>query len=131
MKWIRNLLKGISFTAAMFVFQACYGTMENYMDGPLVGVTFHITDYQSGQSIPGIKVESRWQDSQNDNNIGWMTSWYEQGYTDSTGSIFLEMNDMGTLLKIRFSDDDSVYTVKDTVISNFYYDTINIVLQKA
>ena len=26
MKWIRNLLKGFSLTAALFVFQACYGS---------------------------------------------------------------------------------------------------------
>ena len=26
MKWLRNLLKGMSLTAALFVFQACYGT---------------------------------------------------------------------------------------------------------
>ena len=25
-KWLRNLLKGVSLTAALFVFQACYGT---------------------------------------------------------------------------------------------------------
>ena len=26
MKWLRNILKGASLTAALFVFQACYGT---------------------------------------------------------------------------------------------------------
>ena len=26
MKWLHNLLKGMSLTAALFVFQACYGT---------------------------------------------------------------------------------------------------------
>ena len=26
MKWLRNILKGLSLTAALFVFQACYGT---------------------------------------------------------------------------------------------------------
>jgi len=25
-RWIRHLLKGVSCTAALFVFQACYGT---------------------------------------------------------------------------------------------------------
>ena len=28
MKWLHNLLKGMSLTAALFVFQACYGTPE-------------------------------------------------------------------------------------------------------
>lgn len=26
MKWIHNLLRGLSLTAALFVFEACYGT---------------------------------------------------------------------------------------------------------
>lgn len=30
MKWIHNLLKGMSLTAALFVFQACYGTPPGY-----------------------------------------------------------------------------------------------------
>ena len=32
MKWIHNLLKGMSLTAALFVFQACYGTPPGYPD---------------------------------------------------------------------------------------------------
>ena len=35
MKWLRNLLKGLSLTTALFVFQACYGTpaaiQEDYL----------------------------------------------------------------------------------------------------
>lgn len=27
-KWFRNILKGISLTGALFVFQACYGTPQ-------------------------------------------------------------------------------------------------------
>ena len=131
MKWIRRILKGISFTAVLFVFQACYGPMEDYREGPLVGVTLHVTDAESGQPLPDIKVETRWQDNQDDGNINWMTSWYEQGETDSTGLMTLEMHDQGALLKIRFSDNDSLYTVKDTIVRNLDYDTVDIVLQKA
>lgn len=29
MKWIRRILKGLSLTAALFVFQACYGTPQS------------------------------------------------------------------------------------------------------
>ena len=32
MKWLHNLLKGLSLTAALFVFQACYGTPPGYPD---------------------------------------------------------------------------------------------------
>ena len=30
MKWLHNLLKGLSLTACLFVFQACYGTPPGY-----------------------------------------------------------------------------------------------------
>ncbi len=107
MNWIRKILKGISFTAVLFVFQACYGPMEEYREGPLGGVTLRVTDGDNGQPLPDIIVESRWQDNQDEGDINWMTSWYEQGQTDSTGIISLEMQDMGSLLKLRFSDKDS------------------------
>ena len=38
MKWLHNLLKGISLTAALFVFQACYGTPEGFED-PYIDIT--------------------------------------------------------------------------------------------
>ena len=35
MKWLHTLLKGLSLTAALFVFQACYGTPEG-IEGPYI-----------------------------------------------------------------------------------------------
>jgi len=40
MKWLHNLLKGLSLTAALFVFQACYGTPEG-MEGPYIDMEDH------------------------------------------------------------------------------------------
>ena len=37
MKWLHNLLKGMSLTAALFVFQACYGTPEGVL-GPDIDI---------------------------------------------------------------------------------------------
>ena len=34
MKWIRNILKGLSLTTALFVFQACYGTPPARIEEP-------------------------------------------------------------------------------------------------
>ena len=28
--WIRQLITGVSFTSALFVFQACYGTPQDF-----------------------------------------------------------------------------------------------------
>lgn len=35
MKWLHNLLKGMSLTAALFVFQACYGTPDGFETGDI------------------------------------------------------------------------------------------------
>lgn len=35
MKWLHNLLKGLSLTAALFVVQACYGTPPGYPEEDL------------------------------------------------------------------------------------------------
>ena len=130
MKWIRNILKGISLTAAMFVFQACYGPMEDYQEGPLIGVTFHVVDATDGHPIPNIKVESRWQDSPND-SFNSVTSWYENGYTDSTGLLSFETHEWGHMyLKFHFTDSDAVYTYKDTILSSLNYDTVDILLDR-
>ena len=39
MKWLHNLLKGMSLTAALFVFQACYGTPPGGEEYPLLPPT--------------------------------------------------------------------------------------------
>ena len=128
MKLLRKLLGGISLTAAMFVFQACYGT-EYSDDGPQTGFTLRVVEAKDGQPIPGIKVETRWQDRP-DNNFTSCSSWYTQGLTDSAGLISVEMPGWIDYLKVHFTDDDSVYAAKDTVLSEFNYDTVDIVLRR-
>ena len=54
--WIRNIVGGLSFTTALFVFQACYGTpqdfgLDSFVEGKVVSKT-------SGEPIKGIKVSS-------------------------------------------------------------------------
>ncbi|MBP5637349.1 MAG: hypothetical protein J6X25_07540 [Bacteroidales bacterium] len=44
MKWLRNILKGVSLTAALFVFQACYGAPQ-------------IPEEEAGQAMVETKAE--------------------------------------------------------------------------
>ena len=53
MNWIRKALKGISLTAALFVFQACYGTMQDYYEAK---VTFHVVDDNTGEPLQGVDI---------------------------------------------------------------------------
>ena len=52
-KWLHNLLKGMSLTAALFVFQACYGTPAGWT----------ITYNDNGQSIFLPAAGSYWSSS--------------------------------------------------------------------
>ena len=54
MRLLRKILGGISLTAAMFVFQACYGT-EPYCEqwGEYI---FHVVDDKDGTPIPDVSV---------------------------------------------------------------------------
>jgi len=125
MKWIRNALKGVSLTAAMFVFQACYGTMQDEF-AYTEPVSFRVIS-DDGQPIPDVAIEVQPQESLGESTYDWEYL----GSTDSMGLNCCRFRDFGMPNKFRFTDRDSVYAVKDTVINNYAgNDTIEIVLSK-
>ena len=124
MKHLRKLLKGISLTAAMFVFQACYGTEGWYGES---NMTFYVVSAEDGKPMPNVKIRSQIQagDSAYD--------WHLLGYTNDEGiaSVWVVPEyDADTQTLFRFVADDPSYAVKDTVIS-YIENTVNIVLHKA
>ena len=52
--WIRGLIGGLSFTSALFVFQACYGTPQDY--GSDLLLEGQVKSKKTGLPIEGIKV---------------------------------------------------------------------------
>ena len=123
MKWLRKILKGISLTAAMFVFQACYGDMGDYYD---TKVTFHVVADDTGEPMESVQI---WATDVNDSDSSaYETSRYLADYTDSNGmaTIWSEAN----LYRYTFIDKDSMYTPLDTIINPMNVDTIDIVLRK-
>ena len=57
MKWLHNLLKGISLTGALFVFQACYGTPQTPLEEAegFAPMTFSLVSRATGEPLEGIK----------------------------------------------------------------------------
>jgi hypothetical protein len=102
---IRNLIKGLSFTSAVFVFQACYGTPQDF--GMDLLVEGEVTSRNTGDGIPQIKVSM---------NNG---EYYE--YTDEDGR-FMFYAEPTDSLKFTFEDFDSSnntkYLTKDTLVIN-------------
>ncbi len=106
-KWIRGIIGGLSFTSALFVFQACYGTPQDFgLDLLLEG---QVKSEKSGLPIGGIKVT--------------VYGINQYDYTDSTGrfSFYTEMSDKLTLM---FEDADSSengsFLRRDTILTNIH-----------
>lgn len=102
--WIRKIVGGLSLTSAMFVFQACYGTPQDF--GLDLLVEGQVKSKTSGLPIKGIKV------SVADNMQ------YEITNEEGKFSFYTEMIEGLTL---QFQDIDSIqnglYLDKDTVLN--------------
>ncbi|MBR1570959.1 MAG: hypothetical protein IJ651_09545 [Bacteroidales bacterium] len=113
MKWLHNMLKGISFTGALFVFQACYGTPAVdplFEESGLAPMNFSVVSSSSGEPLSGIRVlvGSEWEPDRRT----------ELGVTGSDGHCHVEIpyrrNVKGPSL--RFEDPEGAHIAKDTVL---------------
>jgi hypothetical protein len=110
MKWLHNLLRGISLTGALFVFQACYGTPQGPFDerGEAY-LSFSVVSAETGVPLPGIHILVRQSER--------MNGWLEYGMTDEDGRAMLRIpydrNVKGPF--VRFQDPTEQLATKDTV----------------
>ena len=66
MKWLRNILKGISLSSALFVFQACYGTPQWLND---VEVKFKLVSSTDNTPLKDVEISTRVYKSE---NLDWI-----------------------------------------------------------
>jgi hypothetical protein len=122
MKWLHNLLKGLSLTTALFIFQACYGTPEWLHDANL---HFKVVAADTGEPLKDVYVSSRVQAADN-------LDWIPCGRTNEDGEAHVYFGTAeGQDPQFRFERMDSDYKVKDTVIVDTKYRTVEIQLVKA
>jgi hypothetical protein len=115
---IKKLIGGLSFTTALFVFQACYGTPQDL--GADVYIEGLVKSRKTGLPIKGIKV------SVADNP--------QYQYTNEDGS-FSFYTEFTESCKIKFQDIDSdqngSFIDKDTTLTNLTDQIyLNILLQE-
>lgn len=103
-KIIRKFIGALSFTSVMFVFQACYGTPQDFgLDVCLKGT---VKSAKTGLPIKGIKVS--------------VDEEYQYTETDDSGfySFYVPCSDT---LAVSFQDVDSLdngsYLPKDTIVT--------------
>ena len=117
MKWLHNLLKGVSLTGALFVFQACYGTPQDspfYEEGK-ASMSFSLVSRSTGAPLEGIRVKVNVKESRHAPE-----GVHEIGRTDAAGHCRVEIpylrNEMGPYL--TFEDPQGQYITKDTVLTD-------------
>lgn len=115
MKILRNILKGISFTGALFVFQACYGEPYDPLlrDGGTAPMSFTLVSHTDGKPLQGIRIlSSAWRGDDGNKQL--------IGTTGADGKCTVNIpylrNNEGPY--IRFEDPDKVYYVKDTTLAD-------------
>ena len=103
-KWMKRILGGLSFTSALFIFQACYGTDGDFMMDTLI--EGQVTARSTGLAIPGVKVSVE------------ETSQYEITGANGKFSLFTLVSDS---LTFRFEDIDSTqngsFHARDTMLT--------------
>ena len=112
MKWIHNLLKCFSFSAVLFTFEACYGTMEDYGYGYDVAV--QVIDNE-GNGIPNVEVtvcHARWGEKFFADTTGPSGMAFIKGHLVSDNEI--------NQLKFKFQPlENAEFQAKDTVVGNY------------
>jgi hypothetical protein len=102
--WIRTIIGGLSFTTALFVFQACYGTPQGLRNDLLL--EGQVKSKTSGLPIKGIKVS--------------VPDFMQSQLTDEDGSFSIYTGAKENL-KVQFGDADGAqngtYAGKDTLIN--------------
>lgn len=114
MKWLHNILKGVSLTGALFVFQACYGSPRDPMwDREDAQMSFSVVSHVTGEPLEGIQV---------------LQSNRELGVTDAEGKCKVQFSYMKNSRSpyLRFEDGNGLYAVKDTVLDDLRYREIII-----
>lgn len=117
-KQIKTLLGGLSFTTALFVFQACYGMPQDMQDD--VFIQGKVVSQSTKLPIEGIKVES--------------DIYMHSGVTNSLGE-FAFYTPWADSLKLSIEDTDPEsggdYISKDTLLANPEHEVfLNIALEE-
>lgn len=112
MKILRDILKGISFTGALFVFHACYGEPYDPLlrEGGMAPMSFTLVSHADGKPIEGVKISAS----------AWKTDDGKQliGTTGADGKCTVNIpylrNNEGPY--IRFENQQ--FAVKDTTLAD-------------
>ncbi len=119
--WIRGMIKGMSFTTALFIFQCCYGMPQDMQDDLLLEGS--VTSKTTGLPIEGIKVNvketGQSQTTNSEGKFSLYAPWME--------SMTLQFQDVD-------GNENGFYADSDTVLTDLIPDseplTVDITLEE-
>ena len=101
--WRKGIIGGLSFTSALFIFQACYGIPQDFY--PEIRYSGQVKSKSTGQPLSGIKVT--------------LKDMHNSEYTNEEGE-FLLFSEIINQATLQFEDVDSTengsYTSRDTLL---------------
>lgn len=105
--WIIKLIGGLSFTSALFVFQACYGTPQDF--GLDILIEGQVKSKTTGIPIKGIKVSvAGTMQYENTNDEGKFSF-----YTETFASYKIKFEDIDSSQNGTFINRDTILTIID------------------
>ena len=108
--WKRKIIGGLCLTSIAFVFQACYGTPQDFGNDLLVEGL--VKSKKTGLPIKGIKVSvaDKVQYTNTDENGKFSF------YIEKLQNAKIKFTDVDSTQNIWFSNKDSLVTIKDSVL---------------
>jgi len=108
--WKRKIIGGLCLTSIAFVFQACYGTPQDFGNDLLI--EGQVKSKTSGLPIKGIKVSV-------DKSVQYANT-DENGkfsfYIEKLQNANIKFTDIDSTENIWFSNKDTLITIKDSVL---------------
>jgi hypothetical protein len=103
--WVRNIIRGLSLTSVLFVFQACYGTPQDLgLDMLIEG---QVTSKTSGTPIKGIRVTIA-------DNMQYIITGEDGQFSFYTAML----KDLTLQFQDADINQDGCYITKDTVLTD-------------
>ncbi len=108
--WKRKIIGGLCLTSIAFVFQACYGTPQDFGDDLLI--EGQVKSKNTGLPIKGIKVSvaDKVQYTNTDENGKFSF------YVEKIQNPKIKFTDVDSTQNILFSDNDTIVIIKDSVM---------------
>ena len=117
MKILHNLLKGLSLTTVLFIFQSCYGMPQAHL-GEMYDATFELVDTE-GKAVEGVKVSAK---------NSWTSDWVEQGESDGNGSAEVLVPFDPADAHIDFKFEAEGFAVRDTTVTDMKGGIVKVTL---